>query len=93
MENKRQIINIVNFIRGYNSEPQPEGETYRTVLEQIKLIDKYNFKSTFLIQYDALTFPEYQKLMPSLDKERYEIGVWFEIHKPLAEDCGITGRR
>ena len=92
MENKRQIINIVNFIRGYNSEPQPEGETYRTVLEKIKLIDKYNFKSTFLIQYDALTFPEYQKLMPSLDKERYEIGVWFEIHKPLAEDCGIEWR-
>lgn len=89
MEKKRQILNIVNFIRGYNSEPQPEGETYRTVLEQIKLIDKYNFKSTFLIQYDALTFPEYEKLMPSLDKNRYEIGVWFEIHKPLAEDCGI----
>lgn len=89
MKKKRQILNIVNFIRGYNSEPQPEGETYRTVLEQIKLIDKYNFKSTFLIQYDALTFPEYQELMPSLDKNRYEIGVWFEIHKPLAEDCGI----
>lgn len=86
---KRNILNIVNFIRGYNSEPQPEGETYHTVLEQIKLIDKYNFKSTFLIQYDALTFPEYQKLMPSLDKNRYEVGVWFEIHKPLAEDCGI----
>lgn len=92
MKNKRQILNIVNFIRGYNSEPQPEGETYRTVLEQIKLIDKYNFKSTFLIQYDALTFPEYQELMPSLDKSRYEIGVWFEIHKPLAEDCGIEWR-
>lgn len=92
MKNKRQIINIVNFIRGFDSEPMPEGETYHTVLEQIKLIDKYNFKSTFLIQYDALTFPEYQKLMPSLDRERYEIGVWFEIHKPLAEDCGIKWR-
>lgn len=92
MEKKRQILNIVNFIRGYNSEPQPDGETYHTVLEQIKLIDKYNFKSTFLIQYDALTFPEYQELMPSLDKSRYEVGVWFEIHKPLAEDCGIEWR-
>ncbi len=92
MKQKRQILNIVNFIRGYNSEPQPEGETYRTVLEQIKLIDKYNFKATFLIQYDALTFPEYQELMPLLDKSRYEIGVWFEIHKPFAEDCGIEWR-
>lgn len=92
MNKKRRILNIVNFIRGYDSEPQPKGETYRTVLEQIKLIDKYNFKATFLIQYDALTFPEYQKLMPSLDSSRYETGVWFEIHKPLAEDCGIKWR-
>lgn len=92
MENKRQIINIVNFIRGYNSEMQPWGETYRTVKNQIRLIDKYNFKATFLIQYDALTFSWYKKLMPSLDKDRYEVGVWFEIHQPLAEDCGIKWR-
>lgn len=89
MKNKRQILNIVNFIRGYDSEPQPADETYRTVLEQIKLIEHYHFKATFLIQYDALLFPEYRKLMPLLDKERYEIGVWFEINRPLAEDCGI----
>lgn len=95
MENKRKIINIVNFIRGYNSEWQPFGETYRTVKKQIELIDKYNFKATFLLQYDALTFPCYQELMTSLDKDRYEFGVWFEIQKPFAEDCGIrwTGRR
>ena len=89
MKDRRQILNIVNFIRGYDSEPMPKGETYKTVREQIKLIDKYNFKSTFLIQYDALQFPEYKSLMPSLDKSRYEVGVWFEVNKPLAEDCGI----
>lgn len=92
MENKRQIVNIVNFIRGYNSEWQPFGETYRTVKNQIKLIDKYNFKATFLIQYDALTFGWYKRLMPSLDKDRYEVGVWFEVHKSLCEACGIEWR-
>lgn len=46
MKKKRQILNIVNFICGYNSEPKPKGETYRTVPERMKLIDKYNFKST-----------------------------------------------
>ena len=93
MENsKRQIVNIVNFIRGYNSEWQPFGETYRTVKNQIKLIDKYGFKATFLIQYDALTFNWYKKLMPSLDRDRYEVGVWFEVQKPLAEACGIKWR-
>lgn len=35
MNEYRQIVNIVNFIRGYNSEWQPFGETYRTV--KIKL--------------------------------------------------------
>ena len=54
MAKKRQIINIVNFIRGYDSEPQPPLETWYTVKNQIELIDKYNFKATFLIQYDAL---------------------------------------
>lgn len=38
MENKRQIINIVNFIRGYNSEWQPFGETYLTVKNQKRLV-------------------------------------------------------
>ncbi len=92
MEKKRQIINIVNFIRGYNSEWQPFGETYLTVKNQIKLIDHYNFKATFLIQYDALTFKWYQELMPKLDKDRYEVGVWFEVHKSLCEACGIKWR-
>lgn len=92
MEQKRQIINIVNFIRGYNSEWQPFGETYLTVKNQIKLIDQYNFKATFLIQYDALTFKWYQELMPKLDKDRYEVGVWFEVHKSLCEACGIKWR-
>ncbi|MBQ9532001.1 MAG: hypothetical protein IJR70_08010 [Eubacterium sp.] len=89
MEKKRQIINIVNFIRGFDSEPQPELETYKTVKNQIELIDKYNFKATFLIQYDALQMKHFRELMLSLDKNRYEIGVWFEVIKPLAEDAGV----
>ena len=89
MEKKKQIINIVNFIRGFDSEPQPPLETYRTVKNQIELIDKYNFRATFLIQYDALQMDNFRELMLSLDKSRYEIGVWFEVIKPLAEDCGV----
>lgn len=44
IKQKRQISNIVQFIRGCNSEPQPEGGIYRTVPERIKLMDKYNLK-------------------------------------------------
>lgn len=89
MKNKRQIINIVNFIRGFDSETQPPLETYYTVKNQIKLIEKYDFKTTFLIQYDALQMEHFRDLMLSLDKDRYEIGVWFEVIKPLAEDAGV----
>ncbi|MBR4241155.1 MAG: hypothetical protein IKR97_02925 [Eubacterium sp.] len=89
MEKNRRIINIVNFIRGFDSEPQPPLETYETVKRQIELIDKYNFKATFLIQYDALQMKHFRDLMLSLDRERYEIGVWFEVIKPLAEDAGV----
>lgn len=89
MSDKRQIINIINFIRGFDSEPQPPLETYHTVQNQIELIDKYNFRSTFLIQYDALQMDNFRELMLSLDQSRYEIGVWFEVIKPLAEDAGV----
>lgn len=89
MENKRQIVNIVNFIRGFDSEPQPPLETYYTVKNQIELIEKYDFKTTFLIQYDALQMEHFRDLMLSLDKNRYEIGVWFEVIKPLCEDAGV----
>jgi len=89
---KRQIVNIINFIRGV--EPRMEMDLITPVKEQIKLIDKYNFSATFLIQYDALLMPEYQEILRALDSDRYEIGVWFEIVQPLAENCGLawTGR-
>lgn len=89
MEKKRQIVNIVNFIRGFDSEPQPPMETYYTVKNQIELLNKYGFKSTFLIQYDALQMDHFRELMLSLDQDQYEIGVWFEVIKPLAEDAGV----
>lgn len=84
----RQIINIITFIRGV--EPRAKVDLVTPVLEQIKLIDKYQFHATFLVQYDALIMPEYQNILKSLDKNRYEIGVWFEVPQPLAEDCGLT---
>ena len=89
---KRQIINIINFIRGV--EPRMEMDLIAPVKEQIRLIDRYGFSATFLIQYDALLMPEYQEILRGLDPARYEIGVWFEVVEPLCEKCGIewTGR-
>ena len=86
MKNK-QIINIINFIRGV--EPREPVDLTEPVLEQIKLMKKYNLKGTFLLQYDAFILPEYSELMKSLDSEQFEIGVWHEVVEPMVKKAGI----
>ncbi len=96
MQNKRQIINIVNFIR--DIEPRDLGYTkeilFDTVKKQIELADKHNLKTTFLLPYDALTDTKYQELLKALEPSHYEIGLWHEIVQPQCEKLGIkwTGR-
>jgi len=87
MNEKRQIINIINFIRGL--EPREEVDLLGCVKEQIKLIDKYGFKATFLVQYDAMLMPEFTDMLKILDPERYEIGIWYEVVEQLTSACGI----
>lgn len=85
---KKQIVNIVNFIRG--CEPRVEMDLLKPVQEQIRLMKEYDFKGSFLIQYDALILPEYQKLLKELDPHQFELGVWFEITQPHVEKAGMT---
>lgn len=89
-----RIVNIINFVR--KCEPRVDWITeevlYQTVVEQIKIINKYNFKATFLLQYDALVDPRYQKLMKELPADRFEIGAWWEIPQPLVEKTGLKWR-
>ena len=84
----RQIVNIINFIRGV--EPREPVDLAEPVTEQIKLMKKHGLKGTFLLQYDAFILPEYSELMKSLDSEQFEIGVWHEIVQPMAEKAGIV---
>ncbi len=88
----RQIVNIINFIRG--CEPRTDADLVEPVREQIKLIDKNGLCGTFLIQYDALIQPVFTDMLLPLDKDRYEIGVWYELNQPLVEKAGIewTGK-
>lgn len=93
MTTKRQIVNIINFIRAI--EPRDSSiDLLYTTKKQIELMEKYQFSGTFLIQYDALLMPEYQELLKSLDPTRYEIGIWYEVVEPLTRAVGIewTGR-
>ena len=89
-----RIVNIINFVR--QCEPRIDWITeevlYQTVVEQIKIIKQYNFKATFLLQYDALIDPRYQKLMKELPADQFEIGAWWEIPQPLVEKSGLKWR-
>jgi hypothetical protein len=89
-----RIVNIINFIR--LCEPRIEWITedvlYETVVEQIKTMKKHRLKGTFLLQYDALIDPRYQKLLKGLPAEMFEIGAWWEIPQPLVEKSGYRWR-
>lgn len=89
-----RLVNIINFVR--QCEPRIDWITeevlYQTVVEQINIIKQYNFKATFLLQYDALIDPRYQKLMKELPADQFEIGAWWEIPQPLVEKSGLKWR-
>ena len=92
-ENPR-IVNIINFIRGV--EPRIPAITdevlYETVVQQIKCLRQNHLKATFLIQYDALVNPKYQKLLKEAQKYGFEIGGWWEITQPHVEAAGLKWR-
>ena len=89
-----RIVNIVNFIRLL--EPRDpkitEDVLYQTVVKQIAIMKKYKLGGTFLLQYDALLDPRYQKLLKSLPRDSFEIGAWWEIPQPLVENAGLKWR-
>ena len=89
---KKQIVNIINFIR--DVEPRAKVDLVAPVRNQIDLMKKHNLSGTFLLQYDALIDPVYTDMLKTLDKEQFELGVWFEIVEPQCKAVGIpwTGR-
>jgi len=89
-----RIVNIINFIR--QCEPRidwiTEDVLYDTVVSQIAIMEEYNLKGTFLLQYDALIDGRYQALLKALPADMFEIGAWWEIPQPLVENSGYAWR-
>jgi hypothetical protein len=89
-----RIVNIVNFIRLL--EPRDKNITedvlHQTVVSQVVMMKKYHLGGTFLLQYDALIDPRYQKLLKGLSRDSFEIGGWWEIPQPLVEKAGLKWR-
>ncbi|MDR6550049.1 hypothetical protein [Paenibacillus qinlingensis] len=89
---KRQIVNMINFIRAVEPRPGRVIDLVKPVVEQLKLLKKHELKGTFLFQYDALSSPEYTSLFDEIDSERVELGVWLEVVEPLTSKIGIPWR-
>ena len=89
---KRQIINIINFVRYF--DPRTTDDLTEPVREQIRLMKQHNLRGTFLLQYDTLLSDRYIEIFKALDPNQFEMGVWFEVVQPQTESCGIpwTGR-
>ena len=85
----KKIANIINFVR--SAEPRAEDDSFLfdTLREALELCKRYGFRSTVLLQYDALIRPEYQSLVREYD---VELGLWLEVVGPQAADAGIAWR-
>lgn len=93
-QNSPRIAHIINFLR--QTEPRYDDITdeilYETVAKEIHLLKKHQLKGTFLIQYDALINPKYQKLLKTQPYPGTEIGAWWEITQPHVEAAGLQWR-
>ena len=86
---KRKIVNIINFMRGVEPRPGITYDIHEVIRNEIELMEKYNLRGTFLLEYDALIDPMYQETLKKLPADRYEIGLWHEIVQPHAEAIGV----
>lgn len=86
----RNIINIVNFIRGV--EPRMPIDLVEPVARQIELMKEHKLPGTFLFQYDALIRPDMTGLFDGIDRDQFEIGVWLEMNRPMVEAAGLPWR-
>lgn len=92
-DNQPHIINIVNFIRqtDYRVE-DADRKLYETVCRQVELVNRYDLPATFLLEYDALINPLYQKLLKTKLRNGAEIGAWWELTQPHIEAAGLKWR-
>lgn len=88
---KKKICNIVNFIR-LEDHRMPHIEHFEPVIEQMKLIKKYNFPATWLLQFDALKAGPYADFFKKEMPETHELGLWLEINRMHCDAAGVEFR-
>ena len=85
-----RVVNIMNFVRRIDERKEISYEPmFQTTERELELVNEYGLENTFLLQYDALIDPNYQKLFKEKATERTELGLWYEIVEPLTTACGM----
>lgn len=88
-----KIVNIMNFIRrGKEKSEALQKIMLETTKAEFELAKSYGYDNTFLIEYDALIAPEYIEFFKSNMDERTELGLWYEIVRPLTDKVGLEWR-
>lgn len=88
---KKRVMNLVNFVRG--CEPRdPDLDLFTPIKEEIAINKQYGFNHTVLLQYDALIREDIVELVKTEADDRMELGLWFEMGRPLTEKVGIEWR-
>ena len=85
-----KIINIMNFVRYIDERKENSiAPMYETTRGELALVNELGLENTFLLQYDAICDENYQRLFKEEATERTELGLWYEIVRPLCDACGI----
>ena len=86
-----KIANVINFFRG--CEPRNEDDSFliTTAQNELALCREFGFRSTVLLQFDALEMPDYRELCRQ-HADEIEVGLWLEIVEPLCQRAGLPWR-
>ena len=88
-----KVVNIMNFVRKCDFRMEDSEERmYRMTEQELELVNEYGKENTFLLQYDALMDERYIRLFRTKATERTELGLWFEVVKPLTDAVGLPWR-
>ncbi len=83
-----KIANIINFARSVEPRCEDDGYLLPTLRSELELCRAYGWRSTVLLQYDALIRPDYRALLREYG-DAVEPGLWLEVVGPQAERSGI----
>lgn len=84
-----KIAAVMNFVRQIDQRFENSDFMFDKTHEELMLVNELNIKNTFLLQYDTVCNPKYVDMFKNETTENTELGLWYEIVRPLSEKCGI----